>query len=121
MTRRDSIAVLGGTALTPAFAQERPGTRKRIAVVTTVYRENSHADVIAGRLIAGYEYNGERRKPAVDVVSMYTDQVPPNDMSRALASQYGFRTFGTIHEALCLGGGRLAVDGVALIGEHGEY
>src|SRR5437879_5014625 len=108
MTRRDSIRLLGATALTTAFAQNR----KRIAVVTTVYRENSHADVIAGRLIAGYEYNGERRKPAVDVVSMYTDQVPANDMSRALASQYGFRIFGTVREALCLGGRTLAVDGV---------
>jgi hypothetical protein len=71
MTRRDSIKLLGGAGL---FAQNGLGQRKRIAVVTTVYRENSHADVIAGRLIAGYEYNGERRKPAVDVVSMYTDQ-----------------------------------------------
>ena len=113
MTRRDSLLFLGGALSL--------GARKRIAIITTVYRKDSHADVIAGRLLAGYEFNGEARRPAVDVVSMYTAQVPANDMSRELASQYGFRIFDTVREALCLGGGKLAVDGVAFIGEHGDY
>jgi hypothetical protein len=86
-----------------------------------VYRKNSHADVIAGRLIAGYEYDGEVRKPQVDVVSMYTDQVPDNDMSRGFAAKHGFRIYATVRDALAPGGEKLAVDGVVFIGEHGEY
>lgn len=116
MDRRDFLGILGGVGLVAAAE-----ARKRIAVITTVYRKNSHADVIAGRLIAGYEYNGEKRQPRVDVVSMYTDQVPENDMSRGLAAKYGFRIYPTVREALTLGGKSLAVDGVVFIGEHGDY
>ena len=59
---------------------------KRVAAVVTEYRTNSHADVIVGRLLEGYEYNGRHQTPQVEVVSMYTDQVPSNDMSRAMAA-----------------------------------
>lgn len=114
MNRRTFLACAASTV---AAAQKR----KRVAIITTVYRPNSHADVIAGRLIAGYEYYGKRRKPRVDVVSMYTDQVPKNDMSRGLATKYAFRIYPTIREALTLGGSSLAVDGVVFIGEHGDY
>src|SRR5579872_678271 len=115
MNRRTFLSYAAATGAS-AFA-----SRKRIAIIATVYRPNSHADVIAGRLIAGYEYYGKYRKPLVDVVSMYTDQVPKNDMSRGLAAQYGFRIYPTIREALTLGGKSLAVDGVVFIGEHGDY
>jgi hypothetical protein len=114
MRRREFLALTASAAL--AFAP-----RKRIAIIVTVYRKGSHADVIAGRLLGGYEYNGEQRKPQVDVVSMYTHQVPDNDMSRGLAAKHGFRIYPTIREALTLGGNKLAVDGVVFIGEHGDY
>jgi len=99
----------------------RAEAKKRVATIITEYRLNSHADVIAGRLIEGYEYDGKRREPAVHVVSMYTDQVPNNDMSRGLAAKYGFKIYPTVGEALRLGGDKLAVDAVVLIGEHGKY
>ena len=95
--------------------------RKKIATVITEYRLNSHADVIAGRLIKGYEYDGKHHTPDVELVSMYTDQVPANDLSRGLAAKYGFKITPTIREALLMGGNKLAVDGVVLIGEHGNY
>ena len=95
--------------------------KKRIAVIATEYRLDSHADVIAGRLIKGYEYEGKRREPAVQVVSMYTDQVPHNDLSLGLAAKYGFKIYPTVRQALTLGGEQLAVDSVVLIGEHGNY
>jgi hypothetical protein len=101
----------------PALAD----AKKRIATLITEYRLNSHADVIVGRLIEGYEYDGKRREPTVQVVSMYTDQVPNNDMSRGLAAKYPFKIYPSVREALTLGGERLAVDGVVLIGEHGNY
>jgi hypothetical protein len=52
---------------------------------------------------------------------MYVDQFPPGDLSRGMASQYGVAIKPTIGEALTLGTGRLAVDGVLIIGEHGDY
>ena len=114
LTRR-SLLLAAGTPLFGAAA------RPRIAAIVTEYRLNSHADVIVGRLLGGYHYDGERRAPAVQVVSMYTDQTPANDMSRGLSAKYGFPIHKTVREALTLGGTKLAVDGVILIGEHGDY
>ena len=111
--------LLGGAAALAWPA--RGNTKKRVATVITEYRLNSHADVIAGRLIEGYEYDGKRREPAAQVVSMYTDQVPANDMSRGLAARYPFKICPTVAGALTLGTGKLAVDAVMLIGEHGNY
>ncbi|MGI8991751.1 MAG: hypothetical protein ACR2I2_19485 [Bryobacteraceae bacterium] len=116
MRRRDFIA---GGALAPlAFAGH---AKKKVAIVATVYRPGSHADVIAGRLLGGYEYNGKKRQPLVDVVSMYTDQVPKDDLSRGMSAKYGVPISKTVRQALLLGGSSLAVDGVVLIGEHGDY
>jgi hypothetical protein len=95
--------------------------RKPIAAIITEYWRNSHADVVVGRLLDGYAYGGEWRAPRVEVVSMYTDKVPANDLSRAQAARHGFRIFPTVAAALTLGGPRLAVEGVVLIGEHGDY
>ena len=52
---------------------------------------------------------------------MYVDQFPAGDLSRGMASQYGVAIKPTIGEALTMGTGRLAVDGVLIIGEHGDY
>ena len=43
------------------------------------------------------------------------------DISARLAASWGVPRFGSIRDALTLGGATLAVDGVLLIGEHGEY
>lgn len=117
LLRLGGLAALAGAVRRPAAAAARP----KVATVITEYRFNSHADVIAGRLIKGYEYNGKPHTPAVKVVSMYTDQVPENDLSRPLASSYGFKICPSVGEALRLGSSGLAVDGVVLIGEHGNY
>jgi hypothetical protein len=52
---------------------------------------------------------------------MYVDQFPDDDLSRDMAAQFGVPIYGSIVQALTLGGDRLAVDGVLLIGEHGDY
>ncbi|MBM3748276.1 MAG: hypothetical protein FJW34_21030 [Acidobacteria bacterium] len=62
-----------------------------------------------------------RVEPRARIVSMYTDQVAPKDMSRDLAARHGYKIYPTVAEALTLGGDRLAVDAVLLIGEHGDY
>src|SRR5690606_9276761 len=55
------------------------------------------------------------------IVSMFTEQVPANDMSRDMAKKHNVPIFRTVADALTLGGNDLAVDGVLLIGEHGTY
>ncbi len=94
--------------------------KKRVAAVVTEYRKWSHADVIVGKIIEGFLYDG-KDGPNMQLVSMYVDQFPAADMSRALAKKYGFKLCATIEEALTLGGKTLAVDGVINIGEHGDY
>jgi hypothetical protein len=93
---------------------------KRVAAVITEYRKNSHADVIVGKILEGFDQRGGKG-PDLQVVSMYVDQFPATDMSRDLAKKHGVSIRPTIAEALTLGGDKLAVDGVLNIGEHGQY
>lgn len=74
-----------------------------------------------GRLLQGYRLNGRTYSPRVDVVSMYVDQFPLNDMAREQADEYGATIYPTVAAALRCGGKRIAVDAVAVIGEHGQY
>ena len=52
---------------------------------------------------------------------MYVDQFPENDLSRGFAAEHNVPIYPSIVKALTLGGSELAVDGVLLIGEHGDY
>ncbi len=100
---------------------------KPVAALVSEYRPNSHADVIVGRALGGYYYNGAHHEPRIDVVSMFTDQVPDMDMSRDLAREHGFKLVPSIRHALTMtsdqsfGARELAVEGVLLICEHGAY
>jgi hypothetical protein len=94
---------------------------KRIAIVTTIYRYLSHAQHIADRFLIGYPRDGAWHMPDMKVVSLYVDQKPENDQSAARAQEFGFQVFPTIAETLRVGGSKLAVDAVLVIGEHGDY
>ena len=94
----------------------------KIALVTTVWYQNSHADVIAGRLLDGYTLDGKGEFPKLKLVSAYVDQFAPRgDKSRDFAKKHGFTIYDSIEKALTLGGDKLAVDGVLMVAEHGEY
>ncbi|MFC1528825.1 hypothetical protein ACFL5B_02845 [Candidatus Latescibacterota bacterium] len=121
LTRRQVLAMPAGLALALPGVTGMAAERPKIAAIITEYRQGSHAHVIANRLLEGYWYNNEHREPSLRIVSMYTDQVPDNDMSRDLAAQYKYEIFPTIRQTLNMGGNELAVDGVVLIGEHGDY
>ena len=95
-----------------------PAPPRSVAGITTVYRKWSHADVILGKLLEGYLHDGGE-KPSIRLASLYVDQFPEGDLSKDLAAKHGFRLCKTIPEALTLGGDRLAVDGVLLIGGSG--
>jgi hypothetical protein len=95
--------------------------RRPIATVCTVYRPLSHAQHIAGRFVHGYTRDGRYHLPRQYVHSLYVDQTPGNDQSRDLAREFGVQVTRSIADALTGGGDRLAVEGVLLIGEHGNY
>jgi hypothetical protein len=101
----------------------KPGKegRKPIATVCTVYRPLSHAYHIAGRFIKGYTRDGNFHVPKQYVASMYADQLPENDLSRETAREFGIHLGKSVADALTLGTDKLAVAGVLLIGEHGNY
>lgn len=93
----------------------------RVAAIVTVYYHNSHADVIVGRLLEGNTLDGQGEFPRLKLASLYCDQFPANDKSRALMKKHGVPIYDTVAGALTLGGDNLAVDGVLLIAEHGAY
>lgn len=97
-------------------------TRPRIAALVSIYRKHAHAQHIVDRFLEGYGWNGGHHRPPMDVVSMYVDQVGEDDVSHERASRFADLTlYPTIAECLTLGGSDLAVDGVLLIAEHGDY
>jgi hypothetical protein len=93
----------------------------RVAVITTVWRHNAHADVLGSRPVQGYTLDGQGEFPKLKLVSAYVDQFPDNDMSRSLAKEHGFTIYDSVAGALTLGTDKLAVDGILLICEHGDY
>jgi hypothetical protein len=121
-TRRSFLAsTAAGVALAhlPLHAAAPP--RKRIALLGTEMRRHSHAQHFIDRFLLGYTWQGAWRRPEVDLVSIYLDQFPEGDLGRAAARRHGVPLYPSIAEALTLGTGQLAVDGVVLIVEHGKY
>jgi hypothetical protein len=92
-----------------------------VAACVTAYWTPAHADVIVTKLLKGYDLFGEWTTPRIKVASLYMDQTPENDIGHALAKEHGVPVFESIPEALGVGKPGVNVDGVILIGEHGEY
>jgi hypothetical protein len=115
MNRRTFLAV------SAAAGAARAAAPRKIAAIITEYRPNSHADVIVGKYLEGYNQDGRPPYPRSKIVAMFTEQIPKTDLSRERAGKYNVPIFRTVRDALTLGGERLAVDGVLLIGEHGDY
>jgi hypothetical protein len=101
-------------------ASEKPKKKLPVAAIVTSYSNNSHADVIVGKVLEGFRQDGGPG-PDLEIVSMYADQLPEKDLSRSLAEKHGFRMCETIDEAITLGTGKVQVAGVLSIGEHGDY
>ncbi len=96
--------------------------RPKLAAVVTTYFKFSHAQHIVDRFLYGYGWMGAHHRPPMDLVSLYVDQVGKGDLSRSRGEQFpSMRIYPTIAEALMRGGSKLAVDGVVVVGEHGDY
>jgi hypothetical protein len=96
-------------------------SRPKVAVITTIYFPASHADVIASRLIQGYEWQGQHVEPRVEVASIYLEQTRDDDMGVELIERFGIPRYETVAEAIACGTSGVNVDGVVIIGEHGDF
>lgn len=118
------VAVLAVVLVLGCQTTGQTGTKNRpkVAALITEFTYRSHAHVILENFLEKYYFNGELTDPGVDVVSFYIDQNPEQgDMAGRVAREYGIPIYPTIHDALCLGGDTLAVDGVLSIAEFGQY
>lgn len=131
LMRREFLGAIGaglvGGPLAYSANQQRTGHtpegsgRKKMAIVTTVWRYRSHGQHMGDRFLVGYPIDGEWHQPGLDVVSIYVDQKPEGNLSQQRADEFGCQVYPSIAEALCCGGDELAVDAVLVIGEHGDY
>ena len=95
--------------------------RQKLAIITTFWDWRSHANHMGERFLCGYPRDGRWHRPDFDVVGVFVDQSSEEDLSQRRAEEFGFTLYSSIAEALRLGTDALAVDGVLLIGEHGDY
>jgi hypothetical protein len=93
----------------------------RVAGISSIYFHNAHADMIIGRLLQTDTLDDKGRRPSVELASLFTDQVAETDIGRGLARGRGVPVYESAEDALTLGTGRLVVDGVLLVAEHGRY
>ncbi len=102
-----------------ANAADQPGKKLRVAAVNSIFRLRSHAYHIVGRFVHGYRKDGFHHQPPFEVVRMYDDQAPKDDLGPVFCKTHGIKLCPTVAETL--GGDKLDVDAVLLIIEHGDY
>jgi hypothetical protein len=101
---------------------ETPAKRPRLAGVVTSYKKLLHPQQVIDRFLEGYGWNGTYHRPAMDMVSLYVDQHGEGDLFQERADRHpGMKLCSSIEETLTLGTGKLAVDGVVVVAEHGVY
>ena len=115
------MAGMGFAASQFSKSQASQSQRKRIAFLGTKVYQHSHAQHFLDRHAMGYTFAGRWQAPRLDIASVYIDQFEEPDLGKQRIEKYRLKAFGTIEEALTLGTSKLAVDGVVIIGEHGEY
>lgn len=120
LTRRGFLAAAAGSCAAGVLRGAAPA-RKKIAFLGTVVQQHSHAQHFLDRHTLGYTWGGRWQAPRFDVASVYLDQFPANDLGRERIRRHNLRQFPSLAEALTLGGSTLAVDGVVIIAEHGDY
>jgi hypothetical protein len=96
-------------------------SRKKIAFLGTTVHPLSHSQHFLDRHAMGYTWGGKWEPSRLDIASVFVDQFPANDLAKQRIEKYRLKSYSTIEEALTLGTSKLAVDGVVIIAEHGDY
>lgn len=93
----------------------------RVAAVITTWFPYSHADVIVTKFLRGFPTDDQGLvAPRAKLVSAWLDQRDPRDLAMGYFFRYGVDYCESIRAALAQRR-ELRVDGVLLIGEHGDY
>ncbi|MCA9129493.1 MAG: hypothetical protein KDB22_20545, partial [Planctomycetales bacterium] len=121
LSRRLFNSVLAASMAGALTSHGSPQQRPRIAFLGTDVYEHSHAQHFLDRFSMGYAMSGRWRQPLVELAGVFIDQFNERDVGRQRIQKYNLKQFSSVAEALTLGGSKLAVDGVILIGEHGNY
>src|SRR4051812_22810878 len=106
-TRREFLEAAGATVAFSGLARgdepgalpyatggppPKPGSRPKLAAVTSVYHYLSHAYHIIGRFLDGFVVHDGKgfHRPEFDVASLFIEQTPPGeDLGRAKAEKFG--------------------------------
>jgi len=126
MTGMAGLAGMAGlTALTgiaPSAVAQTAQKRPRIACLVSFWGlPTSHADWIVNKLLDGYWWQGAHTPSQVDVVSVYINQFDTSLLGQKVCKAKNIPIYKTVGEAVTLGGKELAVDGVVIVCEHGNY
>ena len=71
-------------------------------------------------MVFGFQKDGVHHQPNLQVVRMYDDQAPADDLGPSFCQRHGIELVGKATEALG-GPAGMDIDAVALIIEHGDY
>jgi hypothetical protein len=92
-----------------------------VAAVITEWRKSSHADVLLARLLEPEKW-GHTHPYRLKLAAVYADQFPDQtDLCRDYCRRHDVPIFPTIKGAIGVGTDKVVVDGVLLVGEHGDY
>ena len=127
-TRREMLGMAGMaglaalTGIGPDAVAQTPQKRPRIACLISYWGlPTSHADWIVNKLLDGYWWKGAHTPSQVEVVSVYINQFDTSLLGQKVCKAKNIPIFKTVGEAVTLGGKELAVDGVVIVCEHGNY
>src|SRR5206468_1571236 len=130
-TRREMLGITGMAGLAgltalagivPDAVAQTAQKRPRIACLVSFWGlPTSHADWIVNKLLDGYWWQGAHTPSRVDVVSVYIHQFDTSLLGQKVCKAKNIPIYKTVGEAVTLGGKELAVDGVVIVCEHGNY
>ncbi len=128
LTRREMLEItsMAGlaalTGIVPVAVAQTAQKRPRIACLVSFWGlPTSHADWIVNKLIDGYWWQGAHTPSRVDVASVYIHQFDTSLLGQKVCKAKNIPIYKTVGEAVTLGGKELAVDGVVIVCEHGNY
>src|SRR3954471_10685120 len=103
--RQFAIAGISGLAAvavarTSGAEGAKPPRKLRVAAVNSIFRLRSHAYHIVGRMVFGFQKDGLYHQPNLQVVRMYDDQQPADDLGPSFCKNHEIQLVKTAAEVL---------------------